>query len=175
MVGYLGLPEGTLLVSLMYNGSRPNAARQAQWNLFRELGANGVVIPTDSAMVPPVQLGGDESLRPAWLPEPRRAGLRRRVPLRAPRPRITSAASIVSGPPRARSDQDDSTDDGEYPEQWRNRHALLLVGGGVTGPTSRTFSFRVKEKPPRTSPSTPRTIRTIPISADGFIPAYDPE
>ena len=49
VVGYLGRPEGTLLVSLMYNGRRPCAARQAQWKLFRELGANGVVIPADSA------------------------------------------------------------------------------------------------------------------------------
>ena len=48
VVGYLGRPEGTLLVALMYNGSRPGAARQAQWKLFRELGANGVVIPADS-------------------------------------------------------------------------------------------------------------------------------
>ena len=69
VVGYLGRPEGTLLVSLMYNGPRPAAARQAQWNLFRELGANGVVIPADSAAVPPVQLGGDEASRPAWVPD----------------------------------------------------------------------------------------------------------
>jgi D-Ala-D-Ala carboxypeptidase 3 (S13) family len=69
VVGYLGLPEGTLLISLMYNGRRPMAARQEQWNLFRQLGANGVVIPTDTTMVPPVQLGGDESSRPAWLPD----------------------------------------------------------------------------------------------------------
>ena len=48
VVGYLGRPEGTLLVALMYNGGRPWAARQAQWKLFRELGANGVVIPTDT-------------------------------------------------------------------------------------------------------------------------------
>lgn len=60
VVGYLGLPEGTLLVSLMYNGPRPWSARQEQWKLFRELGANGVVIPADSAVVPPVQMGSDE-------------------------------------------------------------------------------------------------------------------
>ena len=60
VVGYLGTPDGVLLVSLMYNGTRPWAARQAQWKLFRELGANGVVIPADSAPPPPVQLGGDE-------------------------------------------------------------------------------------------------------------------
>ena len=69
VVGYLGRPEGTLLISLMYNGRRPYAARQAQWKLFRELGANGVVIPTDSAAsMPPVQLGGDEESHPAWWP-----------------------------------------------------------------------------------------------------------
>jgi serine-type D-Ala-D-Ala carboxypeptidase/endopeptidase (penicillin-binding protein 4) len=69
VVGYLGRPEGTLLISLMYNGGRPYAARQAQWKLFRELGANGVVIPADSAgSGPPVQLGGDEESHPAWWP-----------------------------------------------------------------------------------------------------------
>ena len=62
VVGYLGQPEGTLLVALMYNGGRPWAARQAQWKLFRELGANGVVIPTDTVPeAPPVQLGGDQA------------------------------------------------------------------------------------------------------------------
>ncbi len=67
VVGYLGRPEGTLLVALMYNGGRPWAARQAQWRLFRELGANGVVIPTDTLPEPPVQLGGEESAPPpSW-------------------------------------------------------------------------------------------------------------
>jgi PBP4 family serine-type D-alanyl-D-alanine carboxypeptidase len=69
VVGYLGRPEGTLLVSLMYNGGRPAAARQAQWKLFRELGANGVVIPADTVDVPPVQLGGEEESHPAWWPQ----------------------------------------------------------------------------------------------------------
>jgi PBP4 family serine-type D-alanyl-D-alanine carboxypeptidase len=69
VVGYLGRPEGTLLVSLMYNGGRPQRARQAQWRLFRELGANGVVIPADSTGVPAVQLGGDEEAHPAWWPQ----------------------------------------------------------------------------------------------------------
>jgi hypothetical protein len=46
-------------VSLMYNGSRPGAARRAQWNLFRLLGANGVVIPADTASTEPLQLGGE--------------------------------------------------------------------------------------------------------------------
>jgi hypothetical protein len=67
VVGYLGTQDGVLLVSLMYNGPRPWAARQAQWKLFRELGADGVVIPTDSTPAPPVQLGGDEDGRPAWI------------------------------------------------------------------------------------------------------------
>jgi D-alanyl-D-alanine carboxypeptidase/D-alanyl-D-alanine-endopeptidase (penicillin-binding protein 4) len=68
VVGYLGRPEGTLLVSLMYNGSRPGAARRAQWRLFRELGANGVVIPADTTTLEPPQLGGEETSRPDWLP-----------------------------------------------------------------------------------------------------------
>src|SRR5690349_13425183 len=70
VVGYLGRPEGTLLVALMYNGGRPWAARQVQWKLFRELGANGVIIPTDTIPeVPPAQLGGDQtSPPPAWWP-----------------------------------------------------------------------------------------------------------
>jgi PBP4 family serine-type D-alanyl-D-alanine carboxypeptidase len=59
VVGYLGTSEGVLLISLMYNGNRPWAARQAQWKLFRELGADGVVIPTDNVVAPPVQMGSD--------------------------------------------------------------------------------------------------------------------
>ncbi len=62
VVGYLGRSEGTLLVALMYNGSRPWAARQAQWRLFRMLGAHGVVIPNDSlpeGLVP--HFGGEEA------------------------------------------------------------------------------------------------------------------
>ena len=57
LVGYLGRQDGVLLVSLMYNGRRVSAARQAQWALFRELGASGVVIPADS--VDADHLGGD--------------------------------------------------------------------------------------------------------------------
>jgi D-alanyl-D-alanine carboxypeptidase/D-alanyl-D-alanine-endopeptidase (penicillin-binding protein 4) len=48
LVGYLGHPDGVLVVALMYNGSRVWAARQAEWRLFRHLGAEGVVIPADS-------------------------------------------------------------------------------------------------------------------------------
>jgi serine-type D-Ala-D-Ala carboxypeptidase/endopeptidase (penicillin-binding protein 4) len=69
VVGYLGRPEGTLLVSLMYNGSRPGAARRAQWDLFRVLGANGVVIPTDTSTAEPPQLGGEQAAPPDWWPE----------------------------------------------------------------------------------------------------------
>ena len=66
VVGYLGRPEGTLLVALMYNGPRPYAARQAQWKLFRELGAHGVVIPADTVEEVPEQLGGDQTAAPSW-------------------------------------------------------------------------------------------------------------
>jgi D-alanyl-D-alanine carboxypeptidase/D-alanyl-D-alanine-endopeptidase (penicillin-binding protein 4) len=68
VVGYLGRSEGTLLVSLMYNGSRPGAARRAQWKLFRVLGANGVVIPADTSTSEPPQLGGEQTAAPDWWP-----------------------------------------------------------------------------------------------------------
>jgi D-alanyl-D-alanine carboxypeptidase/D-alanyl-D-alanine-endopeptidase (penicillin-binding protein 4) len=70
VVGYLGTSEGVLLVSLMYNGNRPWAARQAQWKLFRDLGADGVVIPTDSVPAPPVQMGGDSDSTDATSTSP---------------------------------------------------------------------------------------------------------
>jgi D-alanyl-D-alanine carboxypeptidase/D-alanyl-D-alanine-endopeptidase (penicillin-binding protein 4) len=69
IVGYLGRPEGTLLVSVLYNGNRPNTARQEQWKLFRLLGADGVVIPADTSTIEPPQLGGDETARPEWWPK----------------------------------------------------------------------------------------------------------
>jgi D-alanyl-D-alanine carboxypeptidase/D-alanyl-D-alanine-endopeptidase (penicillin-binding protein 4) len=69
LVGYLGRSEGTLVVSLMYNGSRPAAARTAQWELFRLLGANGVVIPADTSMAEPPQLGSDDTSPPDWWPK----------------------------------------------------------------------------------------------------------
>jgi serine-type D-Ala-D-Ala carboxypeptidase/endopeptidase (penicillin-binding protein 4) len=68
VVGYLGRPEGTLLVSLMYNGNRPNTARQEQWKLFRLLGADGVVIPADTTSAEPLQLGGEQTTPPDWWP-----------------------------------------------------------------------------------------------------------
>ncbi|MBA2627795.1 MAG: D-alanyl-D-alanine carboxypeptidase/D-alanyl-D-alanine-endopeptidase [Gemmatimonadales bacterium] len=73
VVGYLGRPDGVLLVSLMYNGPRPWAARQAQWQLFRLLGADGVVIPTDSIPESTVQFGGEPTPpAPKWWPLPAR-------------------------------------------------------------------------------------------------------
>lgn len=68
VVGYLGRPEGTLLVSLMYNGGRPGAARLEQWKLFRLLGADGVVIPADTSAGEPIQLGGEQTAPPSWWP-----------------------------------------------------------------------------------------------------------
>jgi D-alanyl-D-alanine carboxypeptidase/D-alanyl-D-alanine-endopeptidase (penicillin-binding protein 4) len=42
LAGYLGRPDGVLVISLMYNGRRIGQARAAQWELFRLLGAEGV-------------------------------------------------------------------------------------------------------------------------------------
>src|SRR5215218_7411016 len=42
LAGYLGRPDGVLVISLMYNGRRIHAARAAEWELFRLLGAEGV-------------------------------------------------------------------------------------------------------------------------------------
>ncbi len=47
LVGYLGRNSGTLLIAAMYNGGSVYAAKQAEWTLFRLLGANGVVVPLD--------------------------------------------------------------------------------------------------------------------------------
>lgn len=60
VVGYLGRPEGTLIVSLLYNGPRTWSARQAQWRLFRELGARGTIIEGDAEAQQEMPLGGDE-------------------------------------------------------------------------------------------------------------------
>ena len=59
VVGYLGRPNGVLIVALLYNGPRPWAARQAEWRLFRLLGADGIVVPADTAPVDEGQLGGE--------------------------------------------------------------------------------------------------------------------
>jgi serine-type D-Ala-D-Ala carboxypeptidase/endopeptidase (penicillin-binding protein 4) len=42
LAGYLGRPDGVLVISLMYNGRRSHIARAAEWELFRLLGAEGV-------------------------------------------------------------------------------------------------------------------------------------
>jgi D-alanyl-D-alanine carboxypeptidase/D-alanyl-D-alanine-endopeptidase (penicillin-binding protein 4) len=42
LAGYLGRPDGVLVISLMYNGRRTHAARAAEWEVFRLLGAEGV-------------------------------------------------------------------------------------------------------------------------------------
>lgn len=47
LVGYLGREEGTLIIAAMYNGTSGGSAKQAQWDLFRKLGAHGIVVPTD--------------------------------------------------------------------------------------------------------------------------------
>ncbi|HRP08943.1 MAG TPA: D-alanyl-D-alanine carboxypeptidase/D-alanyl-D-alanine-endopeptidase, partial [Gemmatimonadales bacterium] len=61
LVGYLGRPDGKLLVAAMYNGSNTTRARQAQWDLFRTLGADGVVIPPSDGGDDPIELplGGE--------------------------------------------------------------------------------------------------------------------
>jgi D-alanyl-D-alanine carboxypeptidase/D-alanyl-D-alanine-endopeptidase (penicillin-binding protein 4) len=58
LVGYLGRPEGMLIVAAMYNGSRTSNARQAQWELFRNLGIEGVVIPPAGDVGEELILGG---------------------------------------------------------------------------------------------------------------------
>jgi serine-type D-Ala-D-Ala carboxypeptidase/endopeptidase (penicillin-binding protein 4) len=47
LVGYLGREDGTLIIAAMYNGGSQYSARQAQWELFRKLGAHGIVVPTE--------------------------------------------------------------------------------------------------------------------------------
>jgi D-alanyl-D-alanine carboxypeptidase len=42
LAGYLGRPDGVLVLSLMYNGKRIQRARAAEWEPFRLLGAEGV-------------------------------------------------------------------------------------------------------------------------------------
>jgi D-alanyl-D-alanine carboxypeptidase/D-alanyl-D-alanine-endopeptidase (penicillin-binding protein 4) len=61
LVGYLGRREGVWLVSVMYNGPRSRAAKRYEWELFRLLGADGVVIPDDDTPDEPAsaELGGD--------------------------------------------------------------------------------------------------------------------
>ncbi len=42
LAGYLARPDGLLVMSLMYNGRRIGAARAAEWEVFRVLGAEAV-------------------------------------------------------------------------------------------------------------------------------------
>jgi D-alanyl-D-alanine carboxypeptidase/D-alanyl-D-alanine-endopeptidase (penicillin-binding protein 4) len=42
LAGYLARSDGLLVLSLMYNGRRTGAARAAEWEVFRLLGAEGV-------------------------------------------------------------------------------------------------------------------------------------
>lgn len=44
LAGYLGRPDGVLVISVMYNGRRIHGARAAEWELFRLLGAEGVTL-----------------------------------------------------------------------------------------------------------------------------------
>ncbi len=88
IVGYLGRPDGVLIVALMYNGPRPWAARKAEGRLLRLLGANGVVIPSDSipeSLEP--QFGGEETEPPIDTIGPART-----VPTRADSPAERSPA-----------------------------------------------------------------------------------
>jgi hypothetical protein len=62
VTGYLGRPEGVLLISLMYNGPRPWVARQQQWQLFRSLGGDGVIVPSASDVASEdAQYGGEDA------------------------------------------------------------------------------------------------------------------
>ncbi len=60
--GYLGRPDGMMIVSVMYNGSNPSMARQLQWKLFALLGADGSAIPAD-ALGGESPLGGSDETR----------------------------------------------------------------------------------------------------------------
>ena len=58
LVGYLGRTEGMLIVASLYNGPRAGDARLAQWELFRTLGADGVVIPAEPDVAQGETFGG---------------------------------------------------------------------------------------------------------------------
>jgi serine-type D-Ala-D-Ala carboxypeptidase/endopeptidase (penicillin-binding protein 4) len=60
LAGYLGRRDGVLAVSAIYNGRRTGAAKNAQWELFRILGADGVDL---AAAASRTQLGGEETSR----------------------------------------------------------------------------------------------------------------
>lgn len=52
IAGYLGRPDGVFIISLLYNGGRTAAARQAESHLFKLLGARGKVTPDDFDLPP---------------------------------------------------------------------------------------------------------------------------
>ncbi|HET8623061.1 MAG TPA: D-alanyl-D-alanine carboxypeptidase/D-alanyl-D-alanine-endopeptidase [Gemmatimonadales bacterium] len=61
LAGYLGRREGVLVVSTIYNGNRIHAAKRAQWELFRLLGADGIDV---AAAASRSQFGGEDAVRP---------------------------------------------------------------------------------------------------------------
>ena len=61
LAGYLGRRDGVLVVSTIYNGNRIRAAKRAQWELFRLLGADGIDVASAASRA---QFGGDEADRP---------------------------------------------------------------------------------------------------------------
>ncbi len=181
VVGYLGGADGVLLVSLMYNGRRPWAARQAQWQLFRDLGADGVVIPTDST---PRAAGADGRRRgrpPGMGGDSPSGGGQRRGPAErwsrgkrttgrgwTPAAFSTIAARLLrlAG---ADGHEHDAAHQREAGEQRGIGTDFFSSAVASIGPTSSTFSFLVKEKPPRANPDEPITIRMIPRIDPGFI------
>jgi D-alanyl-D-alanine carboxypeptidase/D-alanyl-D-alanine-endopeptidase (penicillin-binding protein 4) len=68
LVGYLGHKDGLILISVMYNGTRVNAAKQQQWRLFRLLGADGTMVPGDSMGAE--IMGGEDVIIPPAPPDP---------------------------------------------------------------------------------------------------------
>lgn len=62
LAGYLGRRDGVLVISLMYNGRRTHAARAAEWELFRLLGAEGIDL--SGALESQMGGGGESTSRP---------------------------------------------------------------------------------------------------------------
>ena len=57
LAGYVGRRDGVLVVSTIYNGTRIHAAKRAQWELFRLLGADGIDVASATTRD---QFGGEE-------------------------------------------------------------------------------------------------------------------
>ncbi len=62
LVGYLGHPDGMLVVSVLYNGGSVYAAKQQQWALFKALGAQGTPVFQD--VLSEAVLGGEDRTVP---------------------------------------------------------------------------------------------------------------